>query len=329
MLNVNDVRKSILKQGSLTAAVGTGTIYSGDMNRYARKRELNIIITSVGSKDIIMRQVPLFDQPDLDLFRKESDNNKYLHIGCITVSIEPLIHHRFITNYGNLISGHCAIVDASFNKLDESIISLHKYELKKGRADFVSYPNHCLSVTDPHIGKRLSVMLGINGIDVEPGTELFSLCIGYIITGVNTLNPTGMVGTKNFAITGAASAELTDIVSEDVQNMEESYNNVNLITNPSDNDIYYRSRGNRISSFMGIKGRDIKRRTMRLAPVQTPMSSRVSNPMYATQSKLPALQSSYTGGSQSSRLSKEVVYNIIRNKKIQEKINSARNSLDI
>ncbi|DBA37107.1 TPA_asm: P3 [Phyllostachys alphacytorhabdovirus 1] len=263
MLNVNDVRKQVLRCGSLTAAVGTGSVYDSRFNKYARKRELNLIVTSTGNQEFMIRQVPLFDNDDITQLREEADVNKYLHIGCVTISIEPLLHQRYIKQFGNKISGHCAIIDSTFRKLEESIISLHQYELNKRRADYVSYPNHCLSLSDPHLQKRMSILIGINGIDVEPGVELFSLCIGYIITGTNTLNPTKQLSQTSFAITGTSEVEFKDIFPETQMNLESSYNSVDTITLPSDQDIYFKSRGNALSRVLGSQ-KEIKRRTVRL-----------------------------------------------------------------
>ncbi|DBA37031.1 TPA_asm: P3 [Geum alphacytorhabdovirus 1] len=313
MLNVNDVRKDIKKLGSLTAAVGTGTVYDRRYNRYARKRELNIIITSTGNPEFLIRQVPLFDKQDLDALRSDSEANKYLHIGCITVSIEPLIHQKYIQNHGDKISGHCAIVDSTFRNLNESIISVHKYELKKGRADFVSYPNHCLSLTDPHIGRRLSVLIGINGIDVDPGVELFSLCIGYIITGVNTLHPTGIKGSSSLAITGTMEIDFSDILPSGVSDLESSYNDIDIISLPSDEDVYLKSKGRLLSNLIYGR-REIKRRTMRLGQsrVQEPLAHNLSA---RSSSSIPRSLSIGT------EVDHDRIYEIARNIQVQKKIN--------
>ncbi|DBA37038.1 TPA_asm: P3 [Hedera alphacytorhabdovirus 1] len=313
MLNVNDVRKDIKKLGSLTAAVGTGTVYDRNYNRYARKRELNIIITSTGNPEFLIRQVPLFDKQDLDALRSDSEANKYLHIGCITVSIEPLIHQKYIQNHGDKISGHCAIVDSTFRNLNESIISVHKYELQKGRADFVSYPNHCLSLTDPHIGRRLSVLIGINGVDVDPGVELFSLCIGYIITGVNTLHPTGIRGSSSLAITGTVEVDFSDILPTGVSDLESSYNDIDIISLPSDEDVYLKSKGNLLSNLIYGR-RDIKRRTMRLGSSKLKEHvGRNSPPRHDYQ--VPRSLSI------KSDIDHDHIYEIARNVQLQKKIN--------
>nr|UBX89851.1 4b protein [Lettuce necrotic yellows virus] len=296
MLNVNSVRKHVLKTGSLTSAVGTGTIYQGTYNRYAKKKELNIIVTSSGSNNVIMRQVPLFDKEDLDAMKSDTTANKYLHIGCITVSIEPLLHQRYMKNFGKTIAGNCAIIDSTFRKVDQSIISLHKYDLSKGRADYVSYPNHCLSLTDPMIQKRLSVLLGIKGIDVEPGVELFSICIGYIVSSVNTLHPVSQLGIQGVAINGTESADIDELGAEDIDQLSLSYNDSKIISLPSDEDIYYRSRGSMFS-----KGRTIKRRTMR-TKIPEP-----EEPVKLTKS-------------QSSRIEAGKVMRLIKNKQIRDKI---------
>ncbi|AYH53270.1 putative P3 protein [Trifolium pratense virus B] len=262
MLNVNQVRKHVLKTGSLTAAVGTGTVYSGVMGRYAKKRELNIIITSSGSNNVIIRQVPLFDQEDIDIFKSDVEKNKYIHIGCVTISIEPLMHQRYINTYGSAISGHCALVDSTFNKLDESVISIHKYDLSKGRSDYVSYPNHCLSLTDTHLQKRLSILLGIKGVNVEPGVELFSVCVGYIVSTVNSIHSGVMKGIHNVAIQGSEDATPDLLEGNNTEHLTNNYNNTEIISLPSDDDIYFKSKGGLLGSMIG-GGRVIKRRTMR------------------------------------------------------------------
>nr|DBA37070.1 TPA_asm: P3 [Morinda alphacytorhabdovirus 1_Mor] len=263
MLNVNDVRRSVQKLGSLTASVSTGSVYNGALNRYARKRELNIIVTASDNKRLMIRQVPLFDSMDLDLLRADANTNKYLHIGCVTMSIEPLMHQRYLKDYGPNIRGYCMLVDASFKKLEESIISAYQYDLRNGRADYVSFPNHCLSISDPHIQKRLSVLVGFDHIDVEPGAELFNLCIGYIITGVNTLNPTGSKGIVSFPISGAKEMDVSALLDNGNDDFHKAYNRAELVTNPSDDDIYIKSKGSFLSNIYGST-KTIKRRTMRV-----------------------------------------------------------------
>nr|DBA37077.1 TPA_asm: P3 [Morinda alphacytorhabdovirus 1_Ile] len=263
MLNVNDVRRSVQKLGSLTASVSTGSVYNGSLNRYARKRELNIIVTASDNKGLMIRQVPLFDSMDLDLLRTDASTNKYLHIGCVTMSIEPLMHQRYLKDYGPNIRGYCMLVDASFRKLRESIISAYQYDLKNGRADYVSFPNHCLSLSDPHIQKRLSVLVGFDHIDAEPGVELFNLCIGYIITGVNTLNPTGSKGIVSFPISGAKEMDVSSLLENGKDDFQMAYNRAELVTNPSDDDIYIKSKGSFLSNIYGST-KTIKRRTMRV-----------------------------------------------------------------
>ncbi|DBA36957.1 TPA_asm: P3 [Baccharis alphacytorhabdovirus 1] len=263
MINVNDVRKSIVKRSSLTASVGTGTVYSGKFNRYARKRELNIIISATGDEKFMVRQVPLFDSADLDMLKSDASVNKYLHIGCITMSVEPLMHQRYLRDYGRNIRGYCMLVDSTFNKLEESIISAHQYDLQNGRADYVCFPNHCLSLTEANIQERLSVLIGFDRIDVRPGTELFNLCIGYIITGVNTLNPTGTKGITSFPINGATELDISNLLADGTTDFKQAYNKVDVIQSPSDDDIYLRSKGNFLSNVMGTT-KTIKRRTMRL-----------------------------------------------------------------
>ncbi|DBA36934.1 TPA_asm: P3 [Artemisia alphacytorhabdovirus 1] len=301
IVNVNSVRQHIVKSGSLTSAIGTGLIYKGKYNQYAKKRELTLVVTaSGGDSKTIINQCPIFDQDDLDEMRKDMETNKYIHVGCITISIEPMMHQRFMDKYGDKISGHCAIVDASFRKLDESIVSIHKYNLKKGRADYVTFPNHCLSLSDETLGRRLSLLLGFKGLDVDAGAEMFSVCIGYIVSAVNTLHPTPFQGSSGVAIQGTEKMDALEMGTNDRITLEQSYNKVDLITAPSDNDHYFKSKGN-----MLWKGREIKRRTMRAKPVidnvQPPISRCLSARMDPTQ-----------------------VYDIINKEKIKDRIRNAK-----
>lgn len=289
----------MLKSGSLTSAVGTGTVYSGMLNKYAKKRELNIVVTSSGSNNVLIRQVPLFDQMDLDMMKKDKENNKYIHIGCVTISIEPLLHQRYISKFGTAISGHCALIDSTFRNLDESVISVHKYCLDKGRSDYVSYPNHCLSLSDPHIQKRLSVILGIRGVNVDPGVELFSVCIGYIVSAVNTLHPNGMKGMVNFPILGTEDASVDDLEGSDISEIESNYNNTSIISVPSEDDQYYKSKGGLWRGITG-GGRVIKRRTMRTGNKQN----------------APSLLARST----SSRIDEKRVLGVLKNREITEKL---------
>lgn len=266
MINVNDVRKQIIKSGSLTSAVGTGYVYDGSYNKYARKRELNLRVSSSGDKNIMMRHVPIFDDEDLRALRSEANSNKYIHIGCLTISIEPLMHKRYMDLYGDKMRGICAVIDTTFADPAESIISAHRYELSKGRADFVSMPNHCLSLLDPNLKQRLSVMISLDGINVKKGNEMFNVCIGYIVTGVNTLNPTKAISMSNIPITGTSECEPGDLSEDMLEGIKGSNGNLLISHDPSDDDIYIKSKGSFLSNLSG-KTKIIKRRTMRAKPI--------------------------------------------------------------
>ncbi|DBA37195.1 TPA_asm: P3 [Scutellaria alphacytorhabdovirus 1] len=212
IISVNDARAIVAANGSLTSDIKSSQIYDGKFKKIARKREVNVKILANSDRFYLMRCFPLFDSSDLQEMRSEDSTNKYLHIGCISISIEPLIHHRFLESYGKNINGVCAIVDTTFRNLEQSIISLHKFSLGSKRADFICQPNHCLSLTDENLMRRISVLIMIDSIDVDPGNELFNICVGHITTCTNTLNPSGNITQAvNIALTGTSQVDYKEV----------------------------------------------------------------------------------------------------------------------
>ncbi|DAF42444.1 TPA_asm: movement protein [Bacopa monnieri virus 1] len=217
IVSVNDARAIVASNGSLTSDIKSGQVYDGKYKKIARKREVNVKILANTDRYYLMRCFPLFDASDIQEMRAEDSANKYIHIGCITISIEPLIHHRFLEKYGKNVKGVCAIIDTAFRNLEQSIISINKFDIGSKRADFICQPNHCLSLTDDHLMKRISVLILIDNIDVDPGCELFNICVGHITTCANTLNPNGQSSkATNIALIGTSVVEYDD-VSEQMQ----------------------------------------------------------------------------------------------------------------
>ncbi|DBA37045.1 TPA_asm: P3 [Ilex alphacytorhabdovirus 1] len=186
---VNDTKLVVETDESITVAIGSRDVYKGSYASSARKKEVNVTIMSTDKSNILLRHMPLFDEADINQMQSSSTNFKYIHIGCITVSIEPLVHQRYLKEYGGKIKGMCIIFDTTFEDFSESIISAHVFTLSELRTEFICYPNHCLSVTDVNISERISVLLCLDNIKVKKGNEMISLCIGHITTGTNTLSP--------------------------------------------------------------------------------------------------------------------------------------------
>ncbi|DBA37233.1 TPA_asm: P3 [Wurfbainia alphacytorhabdovirus 1] len=212
IITANDARAIIASDGSIITNLNPSKIYDGKYRSVARKREVNVKIIANMDRYYMMRCFPLFDKHDISEMRMETDTNKYVHIGCISISIEPLIHQRFLDVYGKGITGICAVVDTSFLSLEQSIISLHKFSLSSRRADFICQPNHCLSLTDDNLLRRISVLIIIDNIQVQDGCELFNICVGHITTSTNTLHPGSKDKTMTtVALNGAESIRYNDV----------------------------------------------------------------------------------------------------------------------
>ncbi|DBA37187.1 TPA_asm: P3 [Rubus alphacytorhabdovirus 1] len=208
IISINDARAITDATGSLTAAVDTSQIYQGKFKSIARKKEVNVRVLSNENNNYMLRHFPLLDKDDIAEIRSMDSSFKYIHFGCITVSIEPLMHTLFLKKYGKNIMGLCVIMDTMFNQFEQSIISLHKFDLSCERADFICMPNHCLSITDEHLTKRISIMLLVDKIDVRPGCDLFNVCVGSINTCTNTLNPTDVeMRVRSIPIRGSEEVE--------------------------------------------------------------------------------------------------------------------------
>ncbi|QOQ52501.1 putative movement protein [Citrus yellow spot virus] len=258
LISVNDVRKSVLSLGSLTASVGRDSIYSRKIAVHARKSELNIAITASGSKEMIIRQVPIFDENDIKAFKSDSEANKYLHIGCCTVSIESTMHRRFIQKFGDNLGGYVALVDTTFKNLDEATIAMFSFKLSQGRADFVTYPNHYIPLTDVNLQKRFAVYIGIDGIEVEEGTELFNLCIGYIVTSANSMNVAKVNDNPSYEIMGTKLAELEDVFDNVKGVVESSFNRQELSVEPMGDDEFIKGKFKLFGKRNNVKRRRYK-----------------------------------------------------------------------
>ncbi|DBA37210.1 TPA_asm: P3 [Triticum alphacytorhabdovirus 1] len=225
IISVNDARIIADSTGSLTAAVDTSHVYESKYRHMARKREVNVKVISGDSDNYLMRHFPLLDKTDIAEMRGTDQSHKYIHFGSITVSIEPLIHSLFLKNHGKKIMGICAIIDTMFKRFDESIISLHQFDLSQRRADFICMPDHCLSLTDENLLKRVSVLLIFDNLSVEPGCELFNICVGHVTTCTNTLNPTGEKNRiRNIPIRGVEEVNYEQVAGKLLTSLNEVQN---------------------------------------------------------------------------------------------------------
>lgn len=225
IISVNDARIIADSTGSLTAAVDTSHVYESKYRHTARKREVNVKVISGDSDNYLMRHFPLLDKTDIAEIRGTDQSYKYIHFGSITVSIEPLIHSLFLKNHGKKIMGICAIIDTMFKRFDESIISLHQFDLSQRRADFICMPDHCLSLTDENLLKRVSVLLIFDNLSVEPGCELFNICVGHVTTCSNTLNPTGEKNRiRNIPIRGVEEVNYEQVAGKLLTSLDDAQN---------------------------------------------------------------------------------------------------------
>nr|DAF42334.1 TPA_asm: P3 [Lotus corniculatus virus 1] len=244
IISVNDARLAIDKDGSLTAVIGSNTIYNRSHASFARKKEVNVRVVASDGGDLLIRNMPLFDEHDLKEMQNQSGEFKYVHIGCITVSIEPLIHHKFLAQYGKSIKGICVVFDSTFEVFEESIISAHQFDLSAGRADFICYPNHCLSASDCNLNERLSVLLCMDNIRTKKGNELMTICIGHITTGTNTLNPSGGAppSLKTVGVTGTIEVEMNQIGDDIVHRLNMARQSGTLDVVPTGGDQFIRPK---------------------------------------------------------------------------------------
>ncbi|AJG39176.1 4b protein [Wuhan Insect virus 4] len=211
LISVNDAKAVVAINGSLTSFIDSSKVYEGRARHIARKREVNVKILATKDNKYLMRCFPLLDNNDVSEMRADKKNNKYIHIGCISVSIEPLIHARYLKKYGKEMEGICAIMDTTFHDIDQSIISLHRFDLSHKRADFICQPNHSLSITDDNLMRRISVLVIFDCPKVDEGNELFNICIGHITTCTNTLNPTSLEGETSFGVIGSTPVEFAAV----------------------------------------------------------------------------------------------------------------------
>ncbi|DBA36994.1 TPA_asm: P3 [Cynara alphacytorhabdovirus 1] len=253
IISVNDARLAIEQNGSLTALIGSNTVYDQKHASYARKKEVNVKVVSSDNQDLLIRNMPLFDESDMKEMANQTGEFKYVHIGCITVSIEPLIHQRFLSTFGKSIKGVCVIFDSTFEVFEESIICAHKFDLSEGRADFICYPNHCLSANDNNLCERLSVLLCMDNIRVKKGNEMLTVCIGHVTSGTNTLNPGGHPSgpMKTVGVKGTSEVDLESMGDEVVSRLESARENGLLDVVPAGGDLYIRpKRSGLVKYFM-------------------------------------------------------------------------------
>uniref|UniRef100_A0AAU6S487 Movement protein n=1 Tax=Saffron-associated alphaflexivirus TaxID=3125858 RepID=A0AAU6S487_9VIRU len=211
LIKVNEVRASASTSGSLTFSLGSSSIYKREFTHHVKKSELNIAIGSNGSSNLVIREIPVFDPSDIESYKTASQNAKYLHLGAVTINIEVLAHRRFMQNHGKKYKGFLALVDTSFADIDEAIIALMSFDLSQKNSQLIDIPNHYLSLTDPHLKARFSIVLVVEGPKVLPGVELFNICLGTVTTTCNTLNACHVDDQQSNPITNAQSLRLEDI----------------------------------------------------------------------------------------------------------------------
>ncbi|UTQ50614.1 MAG: movement protein [Taraxacum cytorhabdovirus 1] len=251
IISVNDARLAIEQNGSLTALIGSNTVYDQKHASYARKKEVNVKVVSSDNQDLLIRNMPLFDDNDVKEMVNQTGEFKYVHIGCITVSIEPLIHQRFMSAFGKSIKGVCVIFDSTFEVFEESIICAHKFDLSEGRADFVCYPNHCLSATDSNLCERLSVLLCMDNIKVKKGNEMLTVCIGHVTSGTNTLNPGGHTPgpMRTVGVKGTAEVDISTMGNEVIHRLESARDKGLLDIVPTGGDLYIRPKRHGVKKY--------------------------------------------------------------------------------
>lgn len=188
---VEDMRESVRLNKSLTAAIPSKKIYpQKEFRRIARRREVNLTVISDGNGEVMVKSLPLFSDQDIADMRQDSLANKFVHIGLVTVSVEPLIHNQYLVIEKGNMTGMVALFDSMFNDLPHAIIAGAEYDLAPGRAHYAAMPNHFLSLTDGFLKERLCLLFSVSGIRCRKDIELFNICVGYEVTCTNTMELT-------------------------------------------------------------------------------------------------------------------------------------------
>nr|AWK77901.1 movement protein [Darwin betaflexivirus 1] len=202
LIDVNCVRKSVINLGSLLAAIDKNEVFDRRFSAHVKKAEVNIAIRSTGDDNMIIRNLPLFDDQDVANFKSDKSCCKYLCFGCCTVSLIATLHERFLEKYGKDVKGRITLFDSTFRNFDEGIIERAEFDLSGRVAHMVTYPNHYIPLTDPNFQRRFCVLLQLNPLNVEEGTEIFNLCLGWKAITCNTMNATNILNRQSYEIIG-------------------------------------------------------------------------------------------------------------------------------
>lgn len=265
---VHSLQRAHSSDGSIIASVGSRDLYDLRTVSCVRKDELNIKITACGDDHLIIRNLPLLDAQTLREFRHLARSQQYFHLGCCTVTLTPLFHHAFIRNYGKQLKGMIALVDTTFEDPLQGVIASFKFDLGQGRVDFISMPNHALSLTDPNLADRLSVVVMMDAMKVKTGNEMFNLAIGWAGVTSNTLNPSLRHTDEQYPIANAEELKFSDFPPEFTTALNRC---VQGCLNPALTSALLQDRDDEFLQqrrlFGLLKGRTIKVRRLRLVGV--------------------------------------------------------------
>lgn len=262
---VNSLQRVCRDDGSVISSIGSSDIYNLRTVAAVRKDELNIKITATGDDSLIIREVPMLDEQTIRELRAAAKTQQYFHFGCCAITLTPLFHRNFIRNFGKDLKGMIALVDPTFQNPLEGVIASFKFNLGQGRVDFLALPNHVLSLTDPNLARRVSIVIMMDAMRVTPGNEMFNLALGWAGVTSNTLNPALRHSDEYYPIANAEELQLDafppefqSALSRVVRNVQDPAPATTLV--PDCDDEYLHQR----RLFGLLRGRTIKRRRMKL-----------------------------------------------------------------
>ncbi|QGR26012.1 movement protein [rubber tree virus 1] len=151
----------------------------GGLASEIRKFQLSIAIESIGESGRVQNGIECFDESEIAAIKSRKEEFSLIHLGAILFSVTCLFKIK-----GN-VEGRLCYLDGRFEDIKQARQSSFKFNLNRGQAHFVYFPDYPISISDPNLGKASQYLFEYGGLSMLKGSHAFNVNIGYIYRFTN------------------------------------------------------------------------------------------------------------------------------------------------
>nr|QYA72629.1 movement protein [Potato virus T] len=213
LISVEKFRRQWEEKESITGPVDSGAIYtnSGFHNLKTKwhvyKSECSIGLDLPDNGKIISKDIPLFDQEEIDNIMKD-DKQVFVHLGAFVFG---LVAHFPVDEE---VEGLVSIIDKRRSDLRRATLACRKIKFVNGRCAFMMKPNFSVRKEDLRDGDTFCAAIKVKNLGFEGGFFPFSACGGVIYRTSNVSFAHAV--DKTFA-----SRTIHDLVGTDVLSLDQ------------------------------------------------------------------------------------------------------------